>query len=225
MPALVAARRGATTHAVTALTIGALGLAALVSVASAQAQQTQPPQGFSAASLAGESIAILPLTLALAAPALAADTALAAFHGRRALSWADSAISEAFESRAPEVTWVTPPQLRRVARRNPGMVPEPDQMGQAVLRSPKLKKVPDPLRTSLRSLTAFTGGRYAMVPAALFWSRDTTGALKAHLALALADARLGTVLWRTETSGTGATPAEALAAALNLVLPVDPSGQ
>jgi hypothetical protein len=59
----------------------------------------------------------------------------------------------------------------------------------------------------------------------LIWTRDTTGALKAQLSLALADTRMGSVAWRSETSGTGATPAEALTAALNFVLPVDPSGQ
>lgn len=191
----------------------------------ARAQAQQQVQGFAAAALAGESVALLPLTLALADSAVATDSMLAAFHGRRALTWADSTIADAFAGRAPEIKWIPPAQLRRVARRNPGMVPEPDQMGQAVMRSPKLKKVPDPLRTSLRQLTAFTGGRYAMVPAALIWTRDDAGGLKAHLSLALADTRTGMVAWRTETSGTGATPAAALTAALNLILPVDPTGQ
>lgn len=190
----------------------------------ARAQQQQV-HGFASAALAGESVALLPLTLAVADSTAAADSSLAAFRGRRALNWADSMIADAFEGRAPEVNWVPPAQLRRVARRNPGMVPEPDQMGQAIMRSPKLKKIPDPLRTSLRQLTAFTGGRYAMVPASLVWSRDSTGGLKAQLALALADTRTGLVAWRTETSGIGATPAEALTAALNLILPVDPTGQ
>jgi hypothetical protein len=212
VPALASARR----------VVSAAALAALAAATPLRAQQAQ---GFAAAALAGESVALLPLTLVGADPAIAADTALGAGRGRRALTWADSTIAEAFESRAPEVKWITPPQLRRVARRNPGMVPEPDQMGQAVMRSPKIKRIPDPLRTSLRSLTAFTGGRYAMVPAALVWTRDTTGALKAQLSLALADTRMGIVAWRTEASGTGATPAEALTAALDLVLPVDPSGQ
>lgn len=195
-----------------------------LAAAPAQAQQQQV-QGFASAALAGESVALLPLTLAVADSTAATDSSLVAFRGRRALSWADSIIADAFEGRAPEVKWVPPAQLRRVARRNPGMVPEPDQMGQAIMRSPKLKKIPDPLRTSLRQLTAFTGGRYAMVPASLVWTRDSTGGLKAQLALALADTRSGLVAWRTETSGTGATPAEALTAALNLILPVDPTGQ
>jgi hypothetical protein len=213
VPALTSARRIVAAAVLTAL-----------AVVPAQAQQQQV-QGFASAALAGESVALLPLTFAIADSSAAMDSALVAFRGRRALNWADSTIAEAFAGRAPEVKWILPAQLRRVARRNPGMVPEPDQMGQAVMRSPKLKKVPDPLRTSLRQLTAFTGGRYAMVPASLIWTRDSTGGLQAHLALALADTRTGLVAWRTETSGTGATPAEALTAALNLILPVDPTGQ
>jgi hypothetical protein len=215
--ALASARRSGLAFAFTA------GVAGIVTGAAPAAAQRA--EGFASASLAGESIALLPLTLTAADPSLASDSALAPVRGRRGLAWADSTIADAFQSRAPEVTWVTPAQLRRVAHRNPGMVPEPDQMGQAVLRAPKLKRIPDPLRSSLRNLCALTGGRFAMVPASLVWTRDTTGAFRAALALALADTRSGFVAWRTETAGTGHTPAEALAAALALVLPVDPTGQ
>jgi hypothetical protein len=99
------------------------------------------------------------------------------------------------------------------------MIPEPDQMGQAILRSTKIGKIPDPLQSSLRSLVNVTGGRYAMVPAALALSRDSTGSLRADLALALADARGGTVVWRSNGVGRGETPGEAVAAAVASVLP------
>ncbi|HEU5171338.1 MAG TPA: hypothetical protein VFU46_12410 [Gemmatimonadales bacterium] len=195
----------------------------LLAPATAGAQaRTKPPPAFNALALAGEAIAVLPLTLAAADPALARDTALAVLRDRpRLLRWADSLIGDNLEARAPEVTWVLPPRLRQIARRNPGMVPEPDQMGQAVLRAPKLKRVPDPLRSGLRSLVSFTGGRYAMVPAALAFARDTSGAVRADLSLALADARTGTVAWRALTWGVGASAEEALAAALAAVLPLD----
>ena len=78
---------------------------------------------------------------------------------RAALLWADSLIGDAFTGRAPEVRWVLPAELRKVARRSPGIVGDPDQMGQATLRSPKLREVPDPLRSSLRNLMAVVGGR------------------------------------------------------------------
>jgi hypothetical protein len=174
--------------------------------------------------LSGEAIAVLPLTLTVSDPVLARDSALAGLRDRRAvLRWADSVIGEGLQARAPEVSWVLPPKLRQIARRNPGMVTEPDRMGQAILRSPKLKRVPDPLRTALRNLTSFTGGRYAMVPAALAFARDTSGALRADLSIALADTRTGAVAWHALTWGMGASPDEALTAAVAAVLPVSTS--
>jgi hypothetical protein len=192
----------------------------------ATAQQARkPPRQLATDGLAGESVALLPVTLAIADAALKGDTAVTLLGDRvHVLRWADSVIGEAFRGRAPEVTWVPPTRLRQLARRNPGMIPEPDQMGQAILRAPKLTKIPDPLRSSLRSLITVTGGRYAMVPAALGLARDSTGALRVDLTLALADARGGTVVWRSNTFGTGASPGEALAAAVAAVLPAVSSG-
>ena len=89
----------------------------------------------------------MPLTLVVADPAFQSDSLFAPTGtAARPSTWADSVIGEAFPSRAPEVHWVLPPELRKVARRAPGMVGDPDQMGQAMLRSPKLKDMPDPLR-------------------------------------------------------------------------------
>src|SRR3990172_6374992 len=62
------------------------------------------------------------------------------------LGWADSLLGEVLSERAPEVTWVLPPSLRSTARRATGLLSSPDQMGQAVMRAPNLKEVPDPLR-------------------------------------------------------------------------------
>ena len=128
--------------------------------------------------------------------------------------------AEGLQARAPEVSWVLPARLRQIARRNPGMITEPDHMGQSILRSPKLKRVPDPLRTSLRNLTSFTGGRYAMVPAALAFARDSSGGLRADLSIALADSRTGQVAWHALTWGIGESPDEALTAAVAAVLPL-----
>ena len=110
----------------------------------------------------------MPITLIAADPALQSDTIYAPYRDRQTtLLWADSLIGEAFTGRAPEVRWVLPPELRKAARRSPGIVGDPDQMGQAMLRSPKLKDIPDPLRSSLRNLMAVVGGRAVMVPASL----------------------------------------------------------
>lgn len=178
------------------------------------------PPALATPALAGQAVAVLPLTLAAADPALAGDSTVRALRERQAgLAWADSIIGATLEARAPEVSWTLPGRLRQLARRNPGMVPDPDRMGQAVLRSPKLKRIPEPLASSLRNLTAVTGGRYAMVPAALGLARDAAGGVRADLALALADARSGLVVWRALSSATAASPGEAVALALANVLP------
>jgi hypothetical protein len=170
--------------------------------------------------LAGQEVAVLPLTLVATDPAFQADTAFARYRDRRTtLTWADSVIGEAFVGRAPEVRWVLPPELRKVARRSPGIVNDPDQMGQALLRSPKMRTVPDPLRSSLRNLMAVVGGRVVMVPAALGFSPDSAGGVRAELSLVAADTRSGKVLWRSLALGSGPTPDAALTAALNAVLP------
>jgi hypothetical protein len=122
------------------------------------------------------------------------------------------------------VRWVLPAELRKVARRSPGIVGDPDQMGQAALRSPKLREIPDPLRSSLRNLMAVVGGRVVMVPASIGFGRQADGLIRADLSLAAADTRSGKVLWRSLAVGSGANPREALAAALAAVLPLDAGG-
>src|SRR3954469_5487601 len=57
--------------------------------------------------ISGQTVAILPITMVVAAPALAADPDYAAYRDHRAaLAQADSLIVEAIASRAPEVHWV-----------------------------------------------------------------------------------------------------------------------
>lgn len=172
--------------------------------------------------LAGQQVALVPLTLVATDPAFQSDTLFDAYRDRRAtLTWADSLIGDAFVGRAPEVKWVLPPELRKIARRAPGIVGDPDQMGQALLRAPRIKDVPDPLRASLRNLMAVVGGRVVMVPAALGFSPDTTGRVRAELSLVAADTRSGKVVWRSLALGVGPTPAAALAAALDGILPLE----
>ena len=175
--------------------------------------------------LVGQSVALMPITLIGADPALQADTLYTSWRDRRtALSTADSMIGEAFAGRAPEVKWVLPPELRKIARRSPGIVGDPDLMGQAMLRSPKLKDIPDPLRSSLRNLMALVGGRVVMVPASLGFGRQADGLVRADLTLVAADVRNGKVVWRSAPAGSGMTLAEALAAALAAALPLDAGG-
>jgi len=211
-------------------------IVALLSIScAAGAQQPAPPTPpvpaapqvlpVPTAALVGQSVALMPITLVAADPALQADTIYAPYRDRQtAILWADSLIGEAFTGRAPEVRWVLPAELRKVARRSPGIVGDPDQMGQAALRSPKLNELPDPLRSSLRNLMAVVGGRAVMVPASLGFGRQADGRVRADLALAVADTRTGKVIWRSIAIGSGSNPREALAAALTAVLPLDAGG-
>jgi hypothetical protein len=170
--------------------------------------------------LSGQTVAILPMTMVVADPALQSDPSYAAYHDRRiALALSDSVISEGIVSRAPEVSWVPPRELRKMARRSAGYLADPDQMGHAVLRAPKLNEIPDPLRSSLRSLMAVAGGRFALAPASIGFGPEPDGQIRADLSLVLADARSGKVLWRSIALGRGKTPNEALNAAVASVLP------
>jgi hypothetical protein len=174
--------------------------------------------------LAGQQVAVMPLTLMAADPTLQSDSLYAPYRDRRtALLWADSLIGEAFAGRAPEVQWVLPPKLRKLARRSPGLVNDPDQMGQAMLRAPKMREIHDPLRSSLRNLMAVVGGRVVMVPAALGFALLSDRRVHADLSLVAADTCSGKVLWRSQAGGYGATPDAALQAALTSVLPIDPT--
>jgi hypothetical protein len=184
-------------------------------------QQAPPAPPVPTGSLVGQPVAVMPITLVAVDPAIGSDTLFRALGDRRAmLSWADSLIGDALVGRAPEVKWVLPPRLRKLARRAPGLVDDPDAMGQAMLRSTRLKDVPDPLRGSLRNLMAVVGGRVAFVPAAIGFTRDSSG-IRAELSLVAADTRAGRILWRSTPIGGGPTPAAALAAALAAVLPLD----
>jgi hypothetical protein len=212
---------------------GLAGLVLIGALAPACARAQRPPApapapeplpaavAFSTQAVAGKTVGVLPLTLIVADSALNSSSAYAGYRNhRQALSRADSLIGEALLSRGPEVGWVLPPELRKMARRAAGFVPDPDQMGQAVLRGPKLKDIPDPLRSSMRSLLAVADGRLALVPAALGFSTEPDGRIRADLSLVLADTRTGKVVWRSLALGRGKSPDEALNAALASVLPV-----
>lgn len=198
--------------------VAALALSACAS--RAPAQKTPVAEPLMTAALAGAAVIVPPLTMVVVEPRVPAGTLPADRAGL--LAWGDSLVGHLIAERAPEVQWVLAPELRRVARRAPGVLADPDQMGQAVLRAASLKSVPDPLRGYLRNLMAVAGGgRYAFVPAAVVLSAaPEAGQVTARVAAVLADGRSGAILWRTEASGSGPTPAAALAAAFALIFPV-----
>jgi hypothetical protein len=204
-----------------------LSLAGLAACGGHPAETTPPPKpkpivaalALNTFPLSGEAVAVVPLNFlffvdSTTPPPVLADRA-------KSLLWADSLIGLELEMRGSEVKWVLPPALRKIALRSPGVASDPDRMGQAVMRDHELKVVPDPLRSSLRSLTALAGGRHALIPAALIFTSVPDTGFRAELSMVMADARTGDVVYRTLATGTGHTPEQALGAAMATVLPLD----
>ena len=172
------------------------------------------------AGLAGQKVSVLPLTLAAAEDTLHWEALLA--DRRATLDRSDSIIATLLAAREPEVTWVGPAELRRVARRAAGIAAEPDQMGTSFLRAETLIDVPDPLRYQLRTLVALAGGRFALVPAGLVYRHapgSPAGVATAELSIVLIDARVGKVGWRTVARGEGLDPWTALTRAVKSLTP------
>jgi len=129
-------------------------------------------------------------------------------------------IAEFLIERVPEVDWVMPDDLRRLARQAPGILPDPDRMGNALLREEFITQVPDPLRSQLRNLTGVAGDRYAVIPSALgFFATEEEGIARAELHMVVVDVRKGFVEWRTKATGEGDDPGDALWEALLGLVP------
>ena len=199
----------------------------------------EPTAPLPTAGIAAQPVGVMPLTLVAAEDSLHWEALLG--ERRAALARCDSIIGALLKARAPEVTWILPDDLRRAARRAPGIAPAPDQMGSAILFHPTNQQpemVPDPLRTELRTLAALAGGgRYALVPAGLTYRRTIGSAggprgvgaqhaaplshtvATAELTVVLVDVRTGRVGFRTVARGEGDDPWTALTRAVKSLTP------
>ncbi|HEV8195902.1 MAG TPA: hypothetical protein VGP87_04605 [Gemmatimonadales bacterium] len=185
-----------------------------------QSKTPEPMMALATDALAGQLVAVLPLTMVVSDPRLPGGTGLEA--RTRTMRWADSLLGDVLQERAPEVEWILPPALRRTAERAVGVMPSPDKMGQSVMRSATLRSVPDPLRAYLRQLVALSGGaRFALIPAVLYLTPASGDSITVQLSAVLADGRLGRVMWRTLAKGTGETAEIALRQALATILASD----
>jgi hypothetical protein len=197
--------------------------------ASPAPQQTAP---LPVTALAGQQVILLPLTLVAAEDSLHWETLLPDRH--TTLTRADSVVGTLLKARAPEITWVLPDDVRRAARRAPGVATDPDQLATGILRFQRLPVVPDPLRSQLRTLAALSGSggaEFAMVPAALVYRRSANtagvhatasgspGAAVAELVMVLANVRTGRVEWRTTAVGEGGDPWTSLTRAVKSLSP------
>lgn len=195
-------------------------LAALVAgCGGAQPATDVPPRAapLPTAAMGGQQVTVYPLTL------VATDRELnwGELVGARAdaLSRADSLVAAFLTARAPEVTWIFPDDLRRAARRAPGLLAEPDQIATALLRSGDTRRVPDPLRSQMRGLTGVVGDRYALVPASLVFVPAETRPGRAELSLVVTDVRTGMIEWRTTAWAEADDPWTALWDALTTLVP------
>jgi hypothetical protein len=198
-----------------------------------QQPKPQPTAPLPTAGLAGQRVALTPITLVAAEEALQWDSLIG--NRRTTLDKSDSIIATLLGARAPEVTWVGPAELRHIARRAPGIAADPDQMGTPFLRASNIIDVPDPLRSQLRTLMGLAGGRYVLVPAGLVFRVASPGATPrgspavgpsghpvlatAELSVVLIDSRVGKVGWRTIARGEGDNPWIALTRAVKSLTP------
>jgi hypothetical protein len=188
-----------------------------------QSPTPEPTAPLPTAGLAGQRVALTPLALVAAEDTLHWEGLVG--DRRSALDKSDSILGTLLSERASEVTWVGPAELRRIARRNPAIVTDPDQMGTPFLRATQVVEVPDPLRYQLRTLVGFVGGRFAMIPAGLVFrqppNRPTAEppVAVAELSIVLIDTRVGRVGWRTIARGEGSDPWTALTRAVKSLTP------
>ncbi len=203
-----------------------IGVWCLVSACGKKPSQTPTPEPTAplpTAGLAGQRVALTPLALVAAEDTIHLDALVA--DRRTTLEKCDSIISTLLTSRAPEVSWVGPPELRRVARRAPGIAADPDQMGTPFLRAANVVDVPDPLRYQLRTLMGLVGGRYVLVPPGLVFRRpanrppDRPAVVSAEIAFVLIDSRVGRIGWRTIARGEGDDAWTALTRAVKSLTP------
>jgi len=205
-------------------------------------EEPAPTAPLPTAGIAAQQVGITPLTLIVAEDSLHWQALLG--ERRAALAKGDSVIGTLLTTRAPEVTWLLPDELRRAARRAPGIAPDPDQMGTAILLrgGGREEIVPDPLRYELRTLAALVGaggGRFVLVPAGLVFRRSggpadgrTGGAAArptarppdrpsatAELTVVMVDVRTGRVGFRTVARGEGDDPWTALTGAVKSLTP------
>jgi len=187
---------------------------------SAQEPTPIPTAPLPTAGLSGQRVALMPLVLVAAEDTLHWDALLA--DRRATLDRSDSIIATFLAARAPEVSWVSASEVRRVARRAAGIAADPDQMGTPFLRAENIVDVPDPLRYQLRTLMGLVGGRYVLVPAGLVFRRPAGPPARqpvAELSIVLIDTRVGRVGWRTTARGEGADPWTALTRAVKSLTP------
>ena len=197
------------------------GLTVPVLAQSSKYQKQYQDRVLGVQALAGQIVAVVPITFIGADSSLKGDSALSLYWNRTAgLRHFDSLFGGYLSGVLLETKWVLPPELRMISVRSSGYFPDPDLMGQGALRNPAIKKkVPEPLESKLRAISGVTNARVVIIPAGVVFERDTTGMLMAKVSVVLVDPRLGDIKYRTITTGKGVSADAALRAAFAIMVP------
>jgi hypothetical protein len=134
------------------------------------------------------------------------------------LDIANHALDTALRRDARDVNWMGLEEQRRAARRNPTLGLNPERLPTAYTAPASVERIPDPLWAQVRTLSAVTGARYAVIPAAVrVTGRDS--AYVGEYVLVGADTRSGGVVFRARVLGRPAPTLRAAfaAASANLV--------
>jgi hypothetical protein len=157
------------------------------------------PQGTPLAAMAGRPVLVLPVQRNVIVVDQTLDQA-GAIDGWNFLVALDDSITSALSARGLGNTWTFAPAITAAARRNGGLVADPHVLATGSLR--KLVKAGDdalnePLPTQIRSLVALREGRYAILPAAVRFTGQTS-ATRGTLIVYLIDSRTARIAWSGE---------------------------
>ncbi len=118
---------------------------------------------------------------------------------------ADSLFAGVLGARGLASRWTFGDAVRRLARRNPTYVTDPDRLGVGGLELSAVgSRVAEPLASELRSLVALTEARHVLLPLSVHFAPIAgapAGTGHAVVQLALVDARASQLLWLGPVSG------------------------
>jgi hypothetical protein len=116
------------------------------------------------------------------------------------LTIANEAIDTALRRDARDVNWMGLEEQRHAAHRNPTLGIDPDRLPTAYTAAATVERIPDPLWSQVRMLSALTGARYAVIPAAVrVTGRDS--AYVGEYVVVGADTRTGGIVFRSRAIG------------------------
>jgi hypothetical protein len=140
------------------------------------------------------------------------------------LDIANHAIDTALRRDAREVQWMGLEEQRRAAHRNPTLNLDPDRLPTAYTAAATVERIPDPLWAQVRTMSAVTGARFAVIPAAVrVTGRDS--AWVAEYVVVGADTRTGGIVFRARARGRAAPTLRAAFASATATLVTTPLSQ